>query len=133
MDYKNNLKTLNKLDEFNEIKSKTRIELNTLNDEVNDILNLEFELELKKIFFNKANDYWSEKKLRFFAKEGNRIKILKKKVKNNEDQVLEVEGKISEVLSDLQYENQNILNDIKESELKLERLGLSRQQILCDL
>lgn len=47
MDYKNNLKTLNKLDEFNEIKSKTRIELNTLNDEVNDILNLEFELELK--------------------------------------------------------------------------------------
>lgn len=57
MDYKNNLKTLNKLDEFNEIKSKTRIELNTLNDEVNDILNLEFELELKKIFFNKANDY----------------------------------------------------------------------------
>ena len=133
MDYKNNLKTLNKLDEFNEIKSKTRIELNTLNDEVNDILNLEFELELKKIFFNKANDYWSEEKLRFFAKEGNRIKILKKKVKNNEDKVLEVEGKISEVLSDLQYENQNILNDIKESELKLERLGLSRQQILCDL
>ena len=57
MDFKNNLKTLNKLDEFNEIKSKTRIELNTLNDEVNDILNLEFELELKKIFFNKANDY----------------------------------------------------------------------------
>ena len=57
MDYKNNLKTLNKLDEFNEIKSKTRIELNTLNDEVNDILNLELELELKKIFFNKANDY----------------------------------------------------------------------------
>ena len=47
--------------------------------------------------------------------------------------MLEVEGKISEVLSDLQYENQNILNDIKESELKLERLGLSRQQILCDL
>ena len=133
MDYKNNLKTLNKLDEFNEIKSKTRIELNTLNDEVNDILNLEFELELKKIFFNKANDYWFEEKLRFFAKEGNRIKILKKKVKNNEDKVLEVEGKISEVLSDLQYENQNILNDIKESELKLERLGLSRQQILCDL
>lgn len=133
MDYKNNLKTLNKLDEFNEIKSKTRIELNTLNDEVNDILNLEFELELKKIFFNKANDYWSEEKLRFFAKEGNRIKILKKKVKNNEDKVLEVEGKISEVLADLQYENQNILNDIKESELKLERLGLSRQQILCDL
>ena len=79
MDYKNNLKTLNKLDEFNEIKSKTRIELNTLNDEVNDILNLEFELELKKIFFNKANDYWSEEKLRFFAKEGSRIKILKKK------------------------------------------------------
>ena len=133
MDFKNNLKTLNKLDEFNEIKSKTRIELNTLNDEVNDILNLEFELELKKIFFNKANDYWSEEKLRFFAKEGNRIKILKKKVKNNEDKVLEVEGKISEVLADLQYENQNILNDIKESELKLERLGLSRQQILCDL
>ena len=133
MDYKNNLKTLNKLDEFNEIKSKTRIELNTLHDEVNDILNLEFELELKKIFFNKANDYWSEEKLRFFAKEGNRIKILKKKVKNNEDKVLEVEGKISEVLADLQYENQNILNDIKESELKLERLGLSRQQILCDL
>ena len=133
MDYKNNLKTLNKLDEFNEIKSKTRIELNTLNDEVNDILNLEFELELKKIFFNKANDYWSEEKLRFFAKEGNRIKILKKKVKDNEDKVLEVEGKISEVLADLQYENQNILNDIKESELKLERLGLSRQQILCDL
>ena len=133
MDYKNNLKTLNKLDEFNEIKSKTRIELNTLNDEVNDILNLEFELELKKIFFNKANDYWSEEKLRFFAKGGSRIKILKKKVKNNEDKVLEVEGKISEVLADLQYENQNILNDIKESELKLERLGLSRQQILCDL
>ena len=133
MDYKNNLKTLNKLDEFNEIKSKTRKELNTLNDEVNDILNLEFKLELKKIFFNKANDYWSEEKLRFFAKEGNRIKILKKKVKNNEDKVLEVEGKISEVLADLQYENQNILNDIKESELKLERLGLSRQQILCDL
>ena len=48
--------------------------------------------------------------------------------------MLEVEGKISEVLiTDLQYENQNILNDIKESELKLERLGLSRQQILCDL
>lgn len=47
--------------------------------------------------------------------------------------MLEVEGKISEVLADLQYENQNILNDIKESELKLERLGLSRQQILCDL
>lgn len=133
MDYKNNLKTLNKLDEFNEIKSKTRIELNTLSDEVNDILNLEFELELKKIFFNKANDYWSEEKLRFFAKEGSRIKILKKKVKNNEDKVLEIEGKISEVLADLQYENQNILNDIKESELKLERLGLSRQQILCDL
>ena len=47
--------------------------------------------------------------------------------------MLEVEGKISEVLADLQYENQNILNDIKESELKLERLGLSCQQILCDL
>ena len=47
--------------------------------------------------------------------------------------MLEVEGKISEVLADLQYENQNILNDVKESELKLERLGLSRQQILCDL
>ena len=65
-------------------------------------------------------------KLRLAAKEEiNKIEGLKEELKNNEYKLLNAETKIFKLLTNLKYEEEGILNDIRESELKLEKLGLS--------
>ena len=65
-------------------------------------------------------------KLRLAAKEEiNKIEGAKEELKNNEYKLLNAETKIFKLLTNLKYEEEGILNDIRESELKLEKLGLS--------
>ena len=49
---------------------------------------------------------------------------LKEEVRNNEDKLLTVETKISQLLTHLEYEKEDILHDIMGSRLKLKWLGV---------
>ena len=80
-----------------------------LNEEINDISkNLQFELEhgtLKNRYFKKLNRREGRIKLRLSEKEEiNEIEKLKEEVKNNEDELLNAEIKISKSLTDLKFE-----------------------------
>ena len=128
INYKNDVKRLKEFkelkllreQEINEINKETKIKLNVLNDEINDVLEkLEFELEhgtLKNRYLKKLNSYEDRIKLRLSAKEEiNEIERLKKEVENNEDKLLDAETKISKLLTDLEYENKDILHNIEDS------------------
>ena len=140
--YKKNVKQLKELkeiellreQEINEIKNVTKIKINVLNYEINDILkDLDFELKygiLKNRYFKRQNTYEYEIKLRFAAKEKiNKIERLKEEVRYDEDILLNTDTEISKFLIDLKYEEESLLYDIMTSESKLKKLGITYIQI----
>ena len=69
-------------------------------------------------------------KLRLAAKEKiHEIQRLKEEVRNNEDIFLNIDTEISKLLTDLKFEEEDILHDIMTSESKLKRLGILAIQI----
>ena len=119
---------------INEIKKGTKIKLNLLNDEMNDILeDLEFELKrgtLKNRYFTKLNSHEDEIKLRLAAKEEiNETERLKEEVTNNKDTLSSIDNEILKLLTVLKYEEEDILHDIMRSESELTRLGIPPIQI----
>ena len=107
-----------------------------LNDEISGILEkLDLNLtalELRCSFCKKPHDFEKERELRLSAKEKtNEIKILKEKVRNEEDELLNDDGesKISKKLTDLKYEKRDTLHDIPPLESKLIKLGIQPTQI----
>ena len=140
--FDNNIKPLKELKELqllreqkiNEIKKGTKIKLNLLNDEMNDILeDLEFELKrgtLKNRYFTKLNSHEDEIKLRLAAKEEiNETERLKEEVTNNKDTLSSIDNEILKLLTVLKYEEEDILHDIMRSESELTRLGMPPIQI----
>ena len=140
--FDNNIKPLKELKELqllreqkiNEIKKGTKIKLNLLNDEMNDILeDLEFELKrgtLKNRYFTKLNSHEDEIKLRLAAKEEiNETERLKEEVTNNKDTLSSIDNEILKLLTVLKYEEEDILHDTMTSESELTRLGIPPIQI----
>ena len=90
----------------------------------NDVLdNSNFELKygsIKNRYFKRSNSYEDEIELRIESKvridETNR---LKKDVRNNEAVLLNNETEIDQLLTDLKYEEKDIMNAIMKSEEKL--------------
>ena len=119
---------------INEIKKGTKIKLNLLNDEMNDILeDLEFEIKhgtLKNRYFKKLNNHEDEIKLRLAGKEEiNETERLKEEVINNKDTLSSIDNEILKLLTVLKYEEEDILHDIMRSESELTRLGMPPIQI----
>ena len=119
---------------INEIKKGTKIKLNLLNDEMNDILeDLEFELKhgtLKNRYFKKLNSHEDEIKWRLAGKEEiNETERLKEEVINNKDTLSSIDNEILKLLTVLKYEEEDILHDIMRSESELTRLGIPPIQI----
>ena len=142
-DYKNNvehlkeqrdLEVLREL-EINEIKEEAKIQLNELEIGKKEVLdNLKFELEygsLRNRYINRSNSYEDEIKLRIEAKVRiNEINRLKEEVRNNEDILLNSDTKIDGLLTDLKYEEKDIMNDIMTSEEKGRKLRISSSYII---
>ena len=124
--FKNNVKPLKELQRiriaYRKIKNKTKyntikIKLNLLNYEINYILgNLELELKHgthKNRFFKTLDIYEDKIKLRLAAKEKiHQIERVIKEVRNNEDTLLTNNTKISKLLTDSKYKEEDILYDI---------------------
>ena len=112
--------------------------MNTLDDEINDILgkldvNLTT-LKLRCIFCEMPYDFKKERELRLSAKEKtNKIKRLKEEVENNEDELLDYlldgETKVSKLLTDLEYEKIATLHNITVLESKLIKLEILPERI----
>ena len=69
-------------------------------------------------------------KLRLAAKEKiHEIQRLNEEVRNNEDVFLNIDTEISKLLTDLKFEEEDILHDIMASESELKRLGILSIQI----
>ena len=91
--------------------------MNLLNYEINDILGklqLEWNHGTHKNRFFKTLDIYEDKiKLRLAAKEKiHQIERFKKEVKNNEDILLTNNTKISKLLTDSKYKEEDMLYDI---------------------
>ena len=91
-------------------------------------------LELRCRFCEKSYDFEKERVFRLSTKERiNEIKRRKEKTENNKDKLLnhllDSETKIFELLTDLEYERQEILNNIATLESKLIQLKLSPERI----
>ena len=123
---------------INEIENETKRKLNVLDDEISNILEKLNEdlttLELRCRFCEKSYDFEKERELRLSTKERiNDIKRRKEKTENNKDKLLnhllDGETKIFELLTDLEYERQEILNNIATLESKLIQLKLSPERI----
>ena len=109
-----------------------------LDDEINDILeksdvNLTT-LELRCIFCKKPFDLKEKRELRLSAKEIiNKIEVLKEKVENKEDELLDYlldcGTKVSKLLNDLEYEKHDAFHNIILLESKLIKLEISPEQI----
>ena len=127
--------------EINEIKNETNRKLNILDDEINDILEkLDVDLRtlrLKCNFFEKPyeqNSIEKERELRILAKKKkNETERLKEEAENNRDELLndllDGENKIFKLLTDLEYEKHDALNDIALLESKLIKLEISPERI----
>ena len=123
---------------INEIENETKRKLNVLDDEISNILEKLNEdlttLELRCRFCEKSYDFEKERELRLSTKERiNDIKRRKGKTENNKDKLLnhllDGETKIFELLTDLEYERQEILNNIATLESKLTELKISPERI----
>ena len=123
---------------INEIENETKRKLNVLDDEISNILEKLNEdlttLELRCRFCEKSYDFEKERELRLSTKERiNDIKRRKEKTENNKDKLLnhllDGETKIFELLTDLEYERQEILNNIATLESKLTELKMSPERI----
>ena len=122
----------------NEIENEIKKKLNVLDDEISNILEKLNEdlttLELRCRFCEKSYDFEKERVFRLSTKERiNEIKRRKEKTENNKDKLLnhllDGETKIFELLTDLEYERQEILNNIATLESKLIQLKLSPERI----
>ena len=85
-------------------------------------------------FCEKSHDFEKERELRLSAKERiNDIKRLKEKAENNEDkslnQLLDGENTFSKLLTDLEYEKHEALQNIVVLESKLIKLEISPTRI----
>ena len=123
---------------INEIENETKRKLNVLDDEISNILEKLNEdlttLELRCRFCEKSYDFEKERVFRLSTKERiNEIKRRKEKTENNKDKLLnhllDGETKIFELLTDLEYERQEILNNIATLESKLTELKISPERI----
>ena len=123
---------------INEIENETKRKLNVLDDEISNILEKLNEdlttLELRCRFCEKSYDFEKEREFRLSTKERiNERKRRKEKTENNKDKLLnhllDGETKIFELLTDLEYERQEILNNIATLESKLIQLKLSPERI----
>ena len=64
-------------------------------------------------------------KLRLSTKKRtNKIEILKEEVENNDDKLLHTESKISKLLTDLKYKEEDILNYIRKSKTKIRKVRI---------
>ena len=122
----------------NEIENEIKRKLNVLDDEISNTLEKLNEdlttLELRCRFCEKSYDFEKERVFRLSTKERiNEIKRRKEKTENNKDKLLnhllDGETKIFELLTDLEYERQEILNNIATLESKLIQLKLSPERI----
>ena len=116
------------------IKNTTKINFRLLNYEINDILKgLKLELKheaLKNRYYKILDSYEDEINLRLEAKEKiNEVERLKKELRDKEDILLTIKTKFSKILTDLEYEKEDILHDIMISQSKLRKLGISSRQI----
>ena len=116
------------------IKNTTKINFRLLNYEINDILKgLKLELKheaLKNRYYKILDSYEDEINLRLEAKEKiNEIERLKKELRDKEDILLTIKTRFSKILTDLEYEKEDILHDIMISQSKLRKLGISSRQI----
>ena len=119
--------------EIDEIE-EAKIQLNELQIEKNEALdNLKYELEyrsLKKRYLKRSNWYEDEIELRIEAKVRiNEINRLKEEVRNNEDILLNSETEIDKLLTDLKYEEKDIMNDVMTLEEKLRKLEIPSSYI----
>ena len=123
---------------INEIENETKRKLNVLDDEISNILEKLNEdlttLELRCRFCEKSYDFEKEREFRLSTKERiTEINRRKEKTENNKDKLLnhllDGETKIFELLTDLEYERQEILNNIATLESKLIQLKLSPERI----
>ena len=93
-----------------------------------------FELEfgsLKNRYLNRSNRYEDEIELRIEAKVRiNEISRFKEEIRNNEDILSNSETEIDKLLTDLKYEEKDIMNDIMTSEEKLRKLRIPSLYII---
>ena len=123
---------------INEIENETKRKLNVLDDEISNILEKLNEdlttLELRCRFCEKSYDFEKEREFRLSTKERiNERKRREEKTENSKDKLLnhllDGETKIFELLTDLEYERQEILNNIATLESKLTELKMSPERI----
>ena len=133
------MKELRELEVFRELEvdeiEEAKIQLNELQIEKNEALdNLKYELEyrsLKNRYLKRSNRYEDEIELRIEAKVRiNEINRLKEEVRNNEDILLNSETEIDKLLTDLKYEEKDIMNDIMTLEEKLRKLEIPSSYII---
>ena len=86
---------------------------------------------LRNIYLKRLNSYEDEVELKIEAKVRiDEINRLKEEVRNNEDILLDSQTKIELLLTDLKYEENDIMNAITTSEEKLRKLRISSSYII---
>ena len=123
--------------EINEVKEEADIQLNKLEVEKNEVLdNLKFELKyesLRNRCLKGSNTYEDEIELRTKEKAGiNEINEFEEEVRNNEDILLNNETETDILLTDLKYEEKDIMNYIMTPEEKLRKLRIQSSYIIED-
>ena len=121
--------------EINEIKEEARIQLHELEIEKNDVLhNLKFKLKygsLKNRYLKRSNSCDDEIELRIESKViTDEINRLKEEVRNNKNISLSNETENELFLSDLKYEEKDVMNNIMTSEKKLRKLKIPSSYII---
>ena len=113
--------------EIIEIKNETKRKLNILDNKINNILRkLYVDLATLRLrYFEKPYEYNSIKKKRKLRILANEIERLKEEVKNNEDRLLDGETKIFKLLTGLEYEKHDALDNVVVLESKLIKLEIS--------
>ena len=120
--------------EIKDKKGEAKIKLNELEIEKNELLdNLKFELEYgseNNRYWKRSNSYEDEIELRIEVKVRiDEINRLKEEVRNNEDILLNSETETDTLLTNLKYEEKDIMNDIMISKEKPRKLRISSSYI----
>ena len=120
--------------EIKDKKGEAKIKLNELEIEKNELLdNLKFELEYgseNNRYWKRSNSYEDEIELRIEVKVWiDEINRLKEEVRNNEDILLNSETETDTLLTNLKYEEKDIMNDIMISKEKPRKLRISSSYI----
>ena len=120
--------------EIKDKKGEAKIKLNELEIEKNELLdNLKFELEYgseNNRYWKRSNSYEDQIELRIEVKVWiDEINRLKEEVRNNEDILLNSETETDTLLTNLKYEEKDIMNDIMISKEKPRKLRISSSYI----